>query len=82
MHGAVACNCRVECEMSGRGNWWVQSIKTPSPGNSACAKIGSRAEASPASSQFNYVTVHVEMSAKNIFELALNYESTMLWVPM
>ena len=34
---------RVECEMSGRGNWWVQSMKTPSLGNSASAKIGSRA---------------------------------------
>ena len=31
----------VECEISGRGNWWVQSMKTPSLGNSACAKIGS-----------------------------------------
>ena len=28
MHGAVACNCRVECEISGRGNWWVRSMKT------------------------------------------------------
>ena len=26
--------------MSGRGNWWVRSMKTPSLGNSACAKIG------------------------------------------
>ena len=43
MHGAVACNCRVEYEMSGRGNWWVRSMKTPSLGNSTCAKIGSRA---------------------------------------
>ena len=28
--------------MSGRGNWWVWSMKTPSLGNSACANIGSR----------------------------------------
>ena len=48
MHGAVACNCRVECEMSGHDNWWVRSTKMPSLGNSACAKIGSRAEASVA----------------------------------
>ena len=26
--------------MSGGGNWWVRSMKTPSLGNSACAKIG------------------------------------------
>ena len=24
MHGAI---CRVECETSGRGNWWVRSMK-------------------------------------------------------
>ena len=47
----IACNCRVECALSGRGNWWVRSMKTPSLGNSACAKIGSRARS--ASSQFN-----------------------------
>ena len=46
MHGAVTCNCCVECEMSGHGNWWVRLMKTPSLGNSACTKIGSRAEAS------------------------------------
>ena len=28
--GAVACNCRVECEMRGRGNGWMRSMKTPS----------------------------------------------------
>ena len=31
---------RGMCEMSGRGNWWVQSMKTPSLGNSDYAKIG------------------------------------------
>ena len=36
----IAYKCRVECEMSGHGNWWVRSMKTPSLGNSACAKIG------------------------------------------
>ena len=35
-------------DMSGRRNWWVRSMKTPSLGNSTCTKIGSRAEASPA----------------------------------
>ena len=28
-------------EVSGRSNWWVRSMKTPSLGNNACAKIGS-----------------------------------------
>ena len=42
MHGAVAAAWNA-CEMSGRGNWWVRSMKTPSLGNSACAKIGCRA---------------------------------------
>ena len=50
----IACNCHVECEMSGCGNWWVQSMKTLSLGNSVCVKIAvEHVEASPASSQFS-----------------------------
>ena len=43
---------RGMCEMSGHGNWWVRSMKTPSLGNSACAKIGERLAGPALSSGF------------------------------
>ena len=55
----IACNCRVECEISGR--WQLvaaaRSMKMPSLGNSACAKIGSRARS--ASSQSKRVNLEL-----------------------